>query len=59
MFNSSILWITLTYMMVYYYLAAKSEEEAILLGDFSDEYRQYCQNIGMFLPRITKWKSLK
>lgn len=56
LFNNSILWITLGYMMAYYYLAAKSEEGAILTGEHSHEYRLYSQNAGMFLPRIKKWK---
>lgn len=59
LFNNSILWITLGYMMAYYYLAAKSEEEAILASEYSEEYRLYSQNTGMFLPRIKKWKSYK
>lgn len=57
LFINPILWITLCYMMAYYYIAAKSEEEAILTSEYSGEYRLYSQTAGMFLPRITKWKS--
>lgn len=56
LFNNPMLWITLSYMMAYYYLAAKSEEGAILTGEYSHEYRLYSQTAGMFLPRIKKWK---
>lgn len=56
LFNSITLWITLTYLVAYYYFAAQSEEKAILTSSYSREYANYCQQVGMFFPRIFKWK---
>lgn len=55
LFNSLILWITLVYLLAFYFLSAKSEENALLKSSLKDEYREYQQNVGMFLPRIRKW----
>lgn len=57
LFNSIILWITLIYLMSFYFFSAKKEEEAILKSKYSREYAEYCKNVGMFLPRIRGWKS--
>ena len=56
LFNSLYLWITLTYLVTFYLSSAKSEEKVILKSDYSREYLEYSQNVGMFLPRITLWK---
>lgn len=52
LFNSLILWVTLGYLMVFYFLSARKEERVILKSVYSTEYRKYIQNVGMFLPRI-------
>ncbi len=52
LFNSLILWITLLYLIAFYVLSAKKEEGVILKSVYSDEYRKYIQNVGMFLPRM-------
>lgn len=52
LFNSLILWITLLYLMAFYFLSARKEERVILKSVYSDEYRKYIQNVGMFLPGI-------
>lgn len=57
MFNSISLWITLTYLFAFYYRIATAEEIIILKSNYSREYQAYRQKVGMFLPRITKWKS--
>ena len=57
LFNSLILWITLIYLLVFYFYSAIEEEKTILQSKCSREYEQYRLNVGMFLPRITKWKS--
>lgn len=57
LFNSIFLWITLTYLVSFYFVSARSEEKMILNSANSQEYKAYRQNTGMFLPRIKKWKS--
>lgn len=57
LFNSFYLWITLTYLVSFYFISAKREEKVILKSDYSREYRNYSQKVGMFLPRISSWKS--
>ena len=52
LFNSLILWITLAYLIAFYFLSARKEEGVILKSVYSKEYRKYIQNVGMFLPRI-------
>lgn len=52
LFNSLILWITLLYLMAFYFLSARKEERVILQSEQSSTYRKYIQNVGMFLPRI-------
>lgn len=52
LFNSLILWITLTYLIAFYFLSARKEEGVILKSVYSKEYRKYIQNVGMFLPGI-------
>lgn len=56
LFRSSILWITLTYLIAFYYLSARREERIILESDQEKNYRLYQNKVGMFLPRIISWK---
>lgn len=56
LFNSIFLWITLIYLTTFYLTSAKTEEEAYLKSEYSREYRDYSENVGMFLPRIAPWK---
>ena len=57
LFNSPALWITLIYLVVFYFSPAKSEEKAILKSEQADEYRTYYNKTNMFIPRIKLWKS--
>lgn len=56
-FNSVFLWFTLLYLITFYFMSARDEEKVILSSEHSKEYFEYRQRVGMFLPRITKWKS--
>lgn len=56
-FNSLLLWITLGSLIAFYIFSAKREEEAILQSRYSREYMDYKKRVGMFLPRISQWKS--
>ena len=55
LFNSPYLWITLIFLVAFYYLSARKEEKVILKSAYSEEYEKYIQQVGMFLPRIKKW----
>ncbi len=57
LFDSIFLWITLIYLTTFYLTSAKTEEEVYLKSEYSREYRDYSQKVGMFLPRITLWKN--
>ncbi|MFT6825194.1 MAG: protein-S-isoprenylcysteine O-methyltransferase Ste14 [Pseudohongiellaceae bacterium] len=57
LFNSVFLWFTLLYLVTFYFMSARDEEQVILSSEHSKEYFEYRQRVGMFLPRITKWKS--
>ncbi len=57
LFNSVFLWITLFYLLTFYLMSARDEEKVILSSEHSKEYFEYRQRVGMFIPRITKWKS--
>ena len=57
LFNSVFLWFTLFYLVTFYFLSARDEEKVILSSEHSEEYSEYRQRVGMFLPRITKWKN--
>ena len=52
LFNSLILWITLGYLIAFYFLSARKEERVILQSEQSSTYKKYIKNVGMFLPRI-------
>lgn len=52
LFNSMILWITLLYLVAFYFLSARKEEQIISKSVYSTEYGKYIQDVGMFLPRI-------
>lgn len=56
LFNSLILWVTALYLTVFYVVSARKEERTILASSQSAQYQLYQQNVGMFLPRIKKWK---
>lgn len=56
-FNSVFLWFTLLYLITFYFMSARDEEKIILSSEHSKEYFEYRQRVGMFLPRIKKWKS--
>ena len=58
LFNSLVLWITLIAMVAFYIVSAKREEAAIMNSEHSIMYKTYKNSVGMFLPRVTKWKSL-
>lgn len=55
LFNSLILHITLLYLVGFYFVSARREEEYLLKSSHSDEYRKYFIEVGMFFPRISKW----
>ena len=57
LFNSLVLWITLIAMAAFYTISAKREEAAISKSKHSSEYEAYKNSVGMFLPRVTKWKN--
>lgn len=55
--NSIFLWITLTYLVSFYFVSARSEEKMILSSANSEEYKAYSLKVGMFTPRIIQWKN--
>lgn len=55
-FNSPVLWTTLFYLVAFYFLSARKEEKIILESHHSEQYKNYQKQVGMFLPRILKWK---
>ena len=57
LFNSVFLWITLFYLVTFYLMSARDEEKVILSSEHSKEYFEYRQRVGMFIPRIKKWKN--
>jgi len=57
LFNSVFLWITLFYLVTFYFMSARAEEKVILSSEHSKEYFEYRQRVGMLLPRIAKWKN--
>lgn len=57
LFHSILLWITLAYLLAFYVITAIGEERAISASKYSREYKDYCRQVGMFLPRIRGWKS--
>lgn len=56
LFNALLLWITLIYLVAFYTLSARKEERMILMSKQAEQYQYYQQQVGMFLPRILKWK---
>ncbi len=50
------LWLSLAYLTGFYVMSAKREEAIILQSEQSEQYKLYQQQVGMFLPRILKWK---
>lgn len=57
LFNSIPLWITLLYLITFYSISARREEKVIMESEHATEYSHYQKNVGMFLPRVHKWKS--
>ena len=57
LFNSTLLWITLVYLVLFYWSSATSEEKSILNSKSADKYRTYCKETNRFIPRIKSWKS--
>jgi len=55
-FNSIYHWVTLVYLIFFYTISAKKEEGLILKSTQSESYKNYQQRVGMFIPRIIKWK---
>lgn len=56
LFGSVYMWITALYLTVFYVVSAKKEEDLIMDSPQSEKYKIYQNNVGMFLPRITRWK---
>lgn len=56
LFRSPVMWITLAYLVAFYWLSARREERIILNSDQGNYYKTYQNKVGMFLPRIVKWK---
>ncbi|MDO8909574.1 MAG: methyltransferase [Pseudohongiella sp.] len=56
LFNSLLMWITALYLTAFYVISARKEERTILASAQAKQYQLYQQNVGMFLPRIKKWK---
>lgn len=56
LFGSVYMWITALYLTVFYVVSARKEEHLIMDSPQSEKYKIYQNNVGMFLPRITRWK---
>ena len=39
-------------MAVLYYRAARDEERSLLAGPMAEQYREYSQRTGMFVPKL-------
>lgn len=55
-FNILYQWITLFYLIFFYVVSAKKEQGIILKSMQSQSYKNYQQQMSMFIPRIIKWK---
>jgi protein-S-isoprenylcysteine O-methyltransferase Ste14 len=55
-FSSLAMWITAIYLTAFYVISARKEEKTILCSAQSEQYKIYQKNVGMFLPRIIRWK---
>lgn len=56
LFNSIYMWITALYLTFFYVVSARKEERLIMDSPQSEKYKIYQNSVGMFLPRITRWK---
>lgn len=56
LFGTILLWLSFVYLMAFYVMSARKEERMILNSDQASEYQLYQQHVGMFLPRIKRWK---
>lgn len=54
----TLLYLPLVYLLVFYLIAARTEEKKIMEGSHSEEYKNYKLNVGMFFPRVTQWVNL-
>jgi protein-S-isoprenylcysteine O-methyltransferase Ste14 len=55
-FGSLYHWVTLIYLLVFYVCSARKEERLILQSPQGESYKLYQQRVGMFIPRMKKWK---
>jgi protein-S-isoprenylcysteine O-methyltransferase Ste14 len=55
LFNSIILWISFLALVVFYYRSAQKEENLILNSPFAEDYILMRKDVGMFLPKVTRW----
>ena len=56
LFHSSLLLITLAFL-VYFYVIAAFQEEGLMINSLrGNEYTKYRRNVGMFIPKATQWK---
>lgn len=51
-----VLWISALCLTGFYVISAKKEERTIMSSPASVQYSIYQQQVGMFIPRIGKWK---
>jgi len=56
LFNSVYLWISALYLTFFYVVSARKEERLIMDSSQAEKYKIYQNNVGMFLPRIIRWK---
>ncbi|MEZ5491306.1 MAG: isoprenylcysteine carboxylmethyltransferase family protein [Gammaproteobacteria bacterium] len=57
LFSSSIQWITLIGLILFYATSARKEEKLILNSRHANQYSRMKKEIGMFFPKATQWKS--
>ncbi len=55
LFNSVVLWVSFLALVVFYYRSAQKEESLMLNSPFAEDYIQMRKDVGMFLPRVTRW----
>jgi len=56
LFNSYILWITLSLLVCFYTWTSILEETSFLRSQFAPDYIDYKKETGMFFPRVAQWK---
>lgn len=55
LFHSSLLLITLAFLVYFYVIAAFQEEGSIIKSMRGNEYTKYRKNVGMFFPKAMQW----